>query len=269
VRTVVYQSFRTHDVPAWISRCLETVKSWAAGQGFVYRFYGDEMFGYAPGWYREKVADHVLLVSDLARLEIAKELLNQGYERTIWVDADVVVFAPRRFVIDVREEFSFCREVWLGRDQEGGIAVSSRVANAVSVFVQQNHFLDFYIHACLTRIRHKTNVNRLDAGTDLLSRLHKLVPFPLIETVGLFSPLMHRSVQENRHRLLRAYMQEVGRPLYAANLCGSLCNHTFGGFLLDAGVYDAVIDVLLRTRGEVINRHCPPIAPPEAEAASA
>jgi len=59
MRTVVYQSFRTENVPAWISRCLESVRLWAGAKGYDYRFIGDEIFDLAPGWYREKAKNRI------------------------------------------------------------------------------------------------------------------------------------------------------------------------------------------------------------------
>ena len=68
MKTLVYQSFRTSDVPVWVTRCMKTVRGWAADRGFDYQFFDDRFFEYAPDWYREKVKHHRLLVGDLARL---------------------------------------------------------------------------------------------------------------------------------------------------------------------------------------------------------
>jgi hypothetical protein len=49
-RTVVYQSYRTRDVPAWIATCMHTVRAWAASRGFDYRFIDGRLFDRAlPG----------------------------------------------------------------------------------------------------------------------------------------------------------------------------------------------------------------------------
>ena len=84
VKTVVYQSYRTHDVPSWISRCMASVEEWAAQTGADYRFLDDSFLEYAPEWHREKTENDIYLVSDLARLKVAGALLAEGYERTIW-----------------------------------------------------------------------------------------------------------------------------------------------------------------------------------------
>ena len=111
-KTVVYQSYRTSDVPDWINRCMQPVGERAASQGYCYRFIDDRIYVYVPEWYHRKVSDNILLVSDLARLMIARDLLGEGFSRTIWIDADVVIFEPGLFTIDITEGYAFCRETW-------------------------------------------------------------------------------------------------------------------------------------------------------------
>ena len=36
--TVVLQSFRTHDVPPWLARCMASVQAWARQEGWGYEF---------------------------------------------------------------------------------------------------------------------------------------------------------------------------------------------------------------------------------------
>ena len=111
MKTLVYQSFRTSDVPGWVTRRMKSVRGWAADRGFDYQFFDDRFFEYAPDWYREKVKHHRLLVGDLARLELGKKFLAEGYDRTIWIDADVIVFDSENFNVDIREDFAFCRNI--------------------------------------------------------------------------------------------------------------------------------------------------------------
>jgi len=92
MKTVVYQSYRTRDVAPWLATCQASVRDWAARAGHDYRHYGDELFDRVPDWYRAKAGSLVLPVSDLARLVLARELLAEGYDRTVWVDADLLVF---------------------------------------------------------------------------------------------------------------------------------------------------------------------------------
>ena len=62
MKTIVYQSYRTTDVPAWVQTCLHSARDWAASRGFEYRFFDDRFFDYCPPWYREKVGKQVLLL---------------------------------------------------------------------------------------------------------------------------------------------------------------------------------------------------------------
>ena len=248
MKTVVYQSYRTSDVPAWIERCLASVRQWAAAQGFDYRFVDDRFFDYAPAWYRTRVSGNILLVSDLARLELAKELLGEGHSRAIWIDADVLVFAPQRFHIDVTQGYAFCRELWLAPSAQPGRLVGTlRINNAVSVFAADQRFLDFYIDACERIVRGaQEQLSTLSVGTRFLTELHKLVPFPLIEQVGLFSPVLMRILADGQiSEALTLYQQTTGAPIHAANLCASFRNTLADGVDMTDELYGRVIDHLL------------------------
>ena len=257
VKTIVYQSYRTSGVPAWIERCMGTVRAWASAREFDYGFIDDQLFDYAPPWYRQKVGDHVLLVSDLARLRVARELLGRGYGRAIWVDADALIFDPDRFAIGVVDGYAFCREVWVGRDDRGELTWWEGVNNAVSVFAAGNVFLDFYIHACLSLVAHKDRIHRLDASTNFLTTLHGLMGLPLLTDVGLLSPVMMADLARGTEAALRAYMARFGTPIRAANLCSSFRGALYDGVSVDDRLYEATVDRLLETRGDAINRFGP------------
>jgi hypothetical protein len=60
-------------------------------------------------------------LTNLARLVATRQRLDAGYERVIWMDADVFVFDPANLVFDFSAEslttgYAFGREVWLFRD---------------------------------------------------------------------------------------------------------------------------------------------------------
>lgn len=278
LKTIVYQSYRTENVPSWISKCMETVRNWASLKGFDYYFIDDRMFSYAPDWYRKKVKNNVLLVSDLARLEIAKELLAQGYDRTIWVDADIVIFDPENFNINIEEEFAFTRELWAIHNKLNCYEYSTRVCNAVTVMVKNNSILDFYIYACKSmvenpdwkirfkndtgwKIKLKRSLDRYRytykegfippsfVGTIFLTRLYEQTAFPLLNNVGLFSPDIVHEMTKAHSNMLKQYMKKWIDPIYAANLCGSFYGTQKSDFVM------SIVEKLLLSKGQIINKY--------------
>ena len=254
MKTIVFQSYRTEDVPGWIYRCLDTVRSWAVGRGFDYEFVDDRLFDYVPEWFRSKVDENKFIMSDLARLELAREFLAGKYQRAIWVDADILVFDPEQFEIEVTEEYAFCREVWIERRPGKKHAAKIKVNNAVSLFLADNSMLDFYIYACKTIVaNHCQNFDNILVGTRFLTNLYRAIKFPLIHNVGLFSPAVMNDIAGGGGPMVEAYMRAFGRPLGAGNLCGSFRGKEFNGVLMSDSIYDQAVEKLLKTRGTILN----------------
>ncbi len=253
-RTIVYQSFRTSDVPPWIETCMRSAREWAASRGFEYRFFDDAFFELCPAWYRERVEGNVLLMSDLARLVAARGMLDEGFERAIWVDADLLVFAPEAFQVDTGENFAFNTELWVSREQ-GKFIGWRRVNNAVCTFDRGNAFLDFYIDACQRIVRQSAEpLSRLSVGTHFLSGLHKLTPLPLIGSVGTFNPILMELLVRGDLEPLRAYRKHFGRPIGAANLCGSFRGQVVQGVKMEDPVYQGTATALLGAAGREISQ---------------
>lgn len=261
MKTVVYQSYRTVDVPSWISDCMRSVRNWAERKGFDYIFLDDAFLEYAPAWYREAARGSILLISDLARLEVAHEFLGDGYDRTIWVDADVLVFDPDRFDIADEHEYAFCREVWLRKQEVLGFVLplvrcDDKVNNAVTVFTKGNSMLDFYRASCQRLIVNMPA--KFDPGyvsTTFLSWLHPRIEFPLLTNVGLFSPLLLHDLAADTSRYVRRYMKQFGSSISAANLCGTFRSGRHMGVDMSDELYSRAIRRMLATNGEVLNRH--------------
>lgn len=237
MKTVVYQSYRTESVPEWINRCQESVRDWASDKGFDYRFWGDEAFDLLPDDFRARAAGRLPILSDLSRLLLARQLLTEGYGRTIWIDADVLIFNPDQLEITVTRDFSFCREIWVQEEPDGKLKVYRNVHNALCVFVEGNSFLDFYIDACQRIVGQMEGeqglVNQI-IGPKLLTSLHNTLGYPLIETVGMLSPPVLRDIDRGGGAALDVLVREKSTPLYAANLCDSLSaqlapEHLLGG----------------------------------------
>lgn len=265
--TLVVQSYRTRNVPEWLTRCLQSVVRWTRASGYQYEFLDDSFLDLVPRWYRERCGAQLLPTTDLARLVLMRDRLRQGYQRVIWFDADVCVFAPERLRIDARDGFALCYEMWIEPDGQGGhIVRGPAINNAVMVMDVDNPMLDFYIYAChsVVRMRAAGSVGRLDTATELLSRFGSILALPLIDTVGLFSPPITKQVAQGGGPLCALYATTFGRAIGAANLCGSLRGSPIGGVIADDADYLRAVDVLERTSGDVVNRH---LSPPSAQRA--
>ena len=253
MKTVVYQSFRTHHVPAWITACMATVKAWAEAKGFDYRFYDDSFLARAPDWFRAKAGHEICPVTDLARLVVAKELLAEGYERTIWVDADMLVFHPEALQVAPERGFVLCHELWLYTDAAGARRVSRRVNNSVAAFCAGSLHLDFFIDACVRIARQRETIGKLDVGTNFLSQLRQILPFPLLDNVGMLSPAFMAEIATGQTAGVGEYMRALPGPLASVNLCGSLQGQRVQGVMAEEGLFDATVERLLGRRGEALN----------------
>jgi len=247
MRTVVCQSFCATGVPPWIERCLASVRDWSALRAFDYRFVDDALLGLVPDWYREK-ADGVLpIVTDLARLRLIQALLAGGYERAIWLDADVLIFDPNDFEIGVTAQYAFGREIWVQSAGGNRLRTYRNVHNALTVFVAGNDFLDFYAHACEAIVgRHRSGgMAPQIVGTKLLTALHNLIGFALVDDVAMFSPLVVRDVTAGGGAALERLCEETPGRIRAANLCASLVGRTVDGVAVAADLLDQSCDRLL------------------------
>jgi len=246
MRTVVCQSYRTTSVPPWIERCLVSVRDWAALRGFDYRFADDALLELVPDWYREKAGNTLPVVTDLARLRLIQALLAEGYERAIWLDSDILVFDPNDFEIGVTAQCAFGREVWVQSGGGAGLRTYRNVHNAISVFVTGNSFLDFYADACESIVgRHRPGMAPQIVGTKLLTALHNLIGFALIDDVGMFSPLVMRDIAAGGGVALDRLCGETPGRIRAANLCASLVGHTVDGVAVTANLLERSCDRLL------------------------
>ena len=254
--TVVIQSFRTENIPAWIERCIASVRSWAELRNWTYRFYGDEFLDLVPDWYRSRAGGRLPIIADLGRLLAARKLLEEGEKRVAWVDADVLVFAPDRLVFEDKNGYAFAREIWVQPSDKSGMLKAYRnVHNAVCVFERGNAMLDFYIHACervLSRV--DGGVPNQVVGPKLLTALHNIIGFELIETVGMVSPLVARDLVAGGGPALDRLRAECPVPLAAVNLCGSLVGQETDGVFVDDHLLDGVVDQLLARPASIVGK---------------
>jgi len=246
MKTIVYQSYRTTRVPDWVSTCLCSVENWAAGQGYAYRFFDDEIFQRVPSWVMEKAGAHLQIATDLGRLILAKELLAEGFERVVWIDADILVFDPERLLLAIDQEYAFGREVWVQPVNSGRIKAYKNVHNAISVFCQNNSFLEFYIHSCLNILgRANGALVPQIIGTKFLTALHNIVGFKLIDEVGMASPLVVSDIANGGGAALDLICEKSPVPLCALNLCTSLVGGRVDDVDLADSLMESVCDVLM------------------------
>lgn len=244
MNTVLLQSFRTFDVPAWMTRCMASAQSLCDSEGWTYRFIDDALFDYVPGPIQKKLAGRLAMQSDIARLAWAKEVFLQdsAVDRVVWLDADVCVFAPEFFEIDEALDFAVGRQVWIQPGSNSDLKTFKQVHNAAMVFTAQSPVLDFLLHSVLSMAERMTQIGSPQMfGPKLLTAMHNIVGFDVIECVGMASPLVLRDAAEGGGPALDALISQSDRSLAALNLCRSYWNQTVDGVYCDDALYDSVI----------------------------
>jgi hypothetical protein len=254
VKTLVFQSYRSSAAP-WIARCMDSVRAWSAARGTEYRFLGDEIFDRLPTWFRDAYRGRMLPLSDLARALAAREFLAEGWERVVWVDADVLVFMPQAFSVDTGHGYALCRELWCEK-KWGEPVFDRRINNCISVYDAGNAFLPFYIEAMQSVARARgTELTDWDIGTNFLSSLGRIMPLPLLGNVAMLSPSVVSALAAHDAGFLRRYSREVGEPCGATNLCASALERAGVDRAAREAQLDSAIDLLMRTQGEALNRY--------------
>jgi len=253
LKTLVFQSYRDVDVPPALARAMATVHDWARSRGHDYERLDDRFFDVLPAWYRQRVGDHKLVLANLARLVVAKRSLEAGYDRAIWVDADVVVFAPDAFDVAPDQGFALSRETWVER-RGGGLVAEFRVNNAVCAFDRGNAFLDYAIWAHETLVRDRPGaILRHGTSTALLTRLFVAAPLPLLHDVAVLTPAMILELAgPGEGPALRELARRHGAPMHAANLGGSMVGVPHDGVVATARDFEAALERLIATRGGVL-----------------
>ncbi len=249
MKTLVVQSFRRQDVPPWIARCLGTVKAWAGLKGYDYLLTGDEAFDLCGAEFLAQVAKaDIRAVTNLCRLELLRRAFADGYERAVWLDADMFVFDPAAFGIDQVKRYAFAHETWVSIRLERLAAVGS-VNNSAIVCVGPQPDLDFLIETIRYIARSRTIISNYQVGGDLIKGLCKSLRFEILHNVGMFSPLMVLATALDRKPLLRIQALMHGAPVHAANLCASPAYPQAPS--LEQTL--SAMDRLEQSRGEVLN----------------
>ena len=220
--TIVLQSHRNPLPFEWISPCLDSVRAWATANRFEYRYLEDELFDFIDPQLVNKTIGQPVITSDLARLRWCQSVLNEGYRRVVWLDADNLIFYPEKFVLP-EDDFAVGREVWVQQDNQGNCKVYKKVHNACLTFCQGNSFLDFYADSAERLLRLNTGgMPPQFIGPKLLTALHNIVQCPVIENAAMFSPLLMQEMLNKRSEAFKLFVKSSLQMPVVANLCASL-----------------------------------------------
>lgn len=242
--TLVIQSHRLPLPYGWLQLCLDSVAAWARANDYDYRFFDDQIFDLVDPTLVEKTGGQVVITSDLARLKCLQQGLLEGYACVIWLDADFLIFKPAEFVLPAMK-YALGREVWVQQDDGGKLRAYVKVHNAFMVFRQGNSFLDFYADTA-ERLLHlnQGGISPQFIGPKLLTALHNIASFPVMETAGMLSPAVLRDLLAGGGEALNLFHAKSAVVPAGANLSSSLTAKA--GFT--ESQMAALIDVLL-TKG--------------------
>lgn len=223
--TLVIQSHRAPLPASWYEPCVRSVRDWATDRSFDYRWIGDELFDRLPIEVAQKVAGQRAVASDLARLIVLQEALAEGFERAIWLDADVLVIDPAGFEVAAGNAL-FGREVWVQRCGQGSkLRTYRKIHNAFMAFVHGEPVLPFY------RLSAERILNRYDSsagpmvaqliGPKLITLLHNAIGFDVQEDAGVLSPSVVLDLLQGGGSALDRFRSTSATAPRAVNLCGS------------------------------------------------
>lgn len=225
---------------------MSSVAAWAKDQGWAYHVRGDDLFDLIPDDIRRKFSTQRPLLADIARLRWAREVFDQdpSMERVIWLDADVLLFAPENVTLP-DADFAVGRQVWVQPDAKDKLRVYRQVHNAVLAIHRASPVLDFLIQTATDlAARHNGPTSPQLLGPKLLTALHNIVGFGVIEGVGMASPRVLADISAGGGPAYELLQRESPEPLGALNLCSSYREQTVDGVACTDALFSSVIKVL-------------------------
>jgi hypothetical protein len=256
-RTLILQSHNFQVLRGWIGPCVDSVRRWTEQRHYDYRFLGDEIFDPLPDDLRLKLQDHLPIQADLARLILLREALDNGYDRVVWFDADVLVFAPDDLEIDsIPDSNAFGRELWVDTDVGKRLKTWRNIHNAACLFRKGDPVLPYLIHATETILQDtaQEKITPQIVGTKLLTALDTIVRFGRLNTVGSLSPLVLRDLASDGgvksdgtalEALQVAVTKDKISPPAAVNLSASMAQSE-----MNSDQMNGIVDTLLM-RGQL------------------
>lgn len=219
--TLVIQSHRIPLPHPWLEACIASVRAWAAGAGLDHRFLDDALFDPLPPALLEKCVDRPMIAADLGRLYALAAALDEGYEAAVWCDADLFVFDPGALTLP-EASHAVGRELWV-HPHRGRPRVHRQVHNAMLLVRRGNPFLAFYLDAAQQIVaRHQGPMVPQLVGPKLLTALHNVVQFPVIEAAQVASPWLITDLLAGGGPYLDCFQRACVVPPAAINLCASL-----------------------------------------------
>lgn len=218
-QVLVLQSDKPPPRAAWRQACLASVRSWAAAQGYEYRFLGDELFDPIPEDARRACRGVVLPMTDIGRLLWLRALLDDGWDRVIWLDADILIFDPALSI----EAEAVGREIWISKGLKDGFRAAESVNNCVLSMATGSPLLGRLLDATMAEAAmFDAPPHPRTLGPDLFRRLDAETPLPVASDIAMASPPMVAGLANGDPAALAAHHAVWRGPVRAANLCGSL-----------------------------------------------
>lgn len=245
MKPIVLQSHNRQQITPWMERCLASVTEWAAMHGMAYRFHDDDLFDFVPDEVLEKVGDQTVIATDLARLRLMQHYLKRGHPRVFWLDADMLVFEPKRFD-PCAGDHAVGREVWVQKTDKGRLKAYRKVHNAFLMTSACDSFLPFYAEAAERMLRRaEPPLVPQFIGPKLMTALHNISGLAVEERAGMLSPLALRDLLRGDGKAQEMTVEGHGLPPAAYNLSASYCGRESDGVLNTPEDYSRVVALLL------------------------
>lgn len=243
--TIVIQSHKP-DPGNTVLEATQSVANWTEACDYTYRWIDDGLFALVPDWCIDAAHGRMQMVADIARLVWTQNLLDEGWQRVVWIDADVFIFRPKRMKIDVSNGYAFGHEDWVQPGANGKPRIHRNVHNALLIFSPAARVtLDFYLQTAMELLRRGgPDVPPQFVGPKLLTALHNVVQFPLNRAVGMASPLVLCDLANGGGPAWNMLVDARGDDLAALNLCTSLIGSTVDGVEISEGLMTDAIAFL-------------------------
>jgi len=244
MKTIVYQSQSVLNMQPWVQACTRSVQHWAKFVGADYQFIDDALFEHVPKTLRVKFEKQSVVLTDLARLRLLLSALQGGYQRAVWLDADMLVFDPSNLKLP-QTTHAVGREVWV-QLAKGKLRAYKKVHNALLMATGNDSFLPFYADTAEKMLAQvECPVVPQFIGPKWLSAQHNIAGLNIVESAGMLSPLALRDVCARGGEALRLTCAKHKESLTAVNLSASYVGKTSDGICNNEAEYEQAVELLL------------------------